>query len=126
MSGATRFTGLAPQFLVDDLAVAIAFYRDVLGFRFGAPYRGFYAVGVREGAMLHLKCSPKNTSERIHRKENTHLDAFLEVEGIAALYAACQAAGAAILKPLEPADWGGQDFYLGDPDGHIIGVGGRG
>ena len=124
MSDGVRFTGLAPQFLVDDLEVAMAFYRDVLGFRFGTPYRGFYAVGVREGAVLHLKCAPKNASERVHRAENTHLDAYLEVEGIAAFYAACQAAGARILKPLEPTDWGGQDFYLGDPDGYILGVGG--
>jgi catechol 2,3-dioxygenase-like lactoylglutathione lyase family enzyme len=125
MSGTVRFTGLAPQFLVDDLEVAIGFYRDVLGFRFGTPYRGFYAVGVREGAVLHLKCAPKNASERVHRQTNTHLDAYLEVEGITAFYAACQAAGVTILKPLEPADWGGQDFYLSDPDGYILGVGGR-
>lgn len=126
MSGTVRFAGLAPQFLVDDLEVAIGFYRDVLGFRFGAPYRGFYAVGVRDGAVLHLKCAPKNASERAHRNENTHLDAYLEVEGIGAFYAACQAAGVVILKPLERADWGGQDFYLSDPDGYILGVGGAG
>ena len=104
MSGTVRFAGLAPQFLVDDLEVAIGFYRDVLGFRFGAPYRGFYAVGVRDGAVLHLKCAPKNASERAHRKENTHLDAYLEVEGIGAFYAACRAAGVVILKPLERVD----------------------
>jgi predicted enzyme related to lactoylglutathione lyase len=32
-----HFAGLAPQFLVDDLDVAMAFYRDVLGFAFGPP-----------------------------------------------------------------------------------------
>jgi len=32
-----RLTSLAPQFLVDDLNGAIAFYRDVLGFQFAEP-----------------------------------------------------------------------------------------
>jgi catechol 2,3-dioxygenase-like lactoylglutathione lyase family enzyme len=36
-----RLTALAPQFLVDDLPRMIAFYRDVLGFRFGEPWQGF-------------------------------------------------------------------------------------
>lgn len=32
-----RVTSLAPQFLVDDLYRAIAYYRDALGFTFGEP-----------------------------------------------------------------------------------------
>ena len=39
-----RLTSFAPQFLVDDLARAIAYYGR-LGFTFGEPWGGFYAVG---------------------------------------------------------------------------------
>ncbi len=44
-----RVTSLAPQFLVDDLQRAIAYYRDALGFTFGQPWGGFYAIGRLDG-----------------------------------------------------------------------------
>ena len=120
-----RLTALAPQFLVDDLPRAIAFYRDVLGFRFGAPWQGFYAVGARDGMQLHLKEAPKNLAERKHRRDNEHLDAYGDIAGIDDFYAHCVAKGARILKPLEPTAWGTKDFYLEDPEGYFLGFGGR-
>jgi catechol 2,3-dioxygenase-like lactoylglutathione lyase family enzyme len=119
-----RLTSLAPQFLVDDLARAMAFYRK-LGFVFGEPWGGFYAIGVLDGLELHLKEAPKNASERRHRRENEHLDAYAGVDGVDAFYERCVASGATILKPLAPTAWGTKDFYLGDPDGYIVGFGGR-
>ena len=119
-----RLTSLAPQFLVDDLPRAIAFYRDVLGFSFGEPWGGFYAIGARDGLALHLKEAPKNLSERQHRRAHEHLDAYAGVEGIDAFYAHCVARGARILKPLAATAWGTKDFYLEDPEGYIVGFGG--
>jgi uncharacterized glyoxalase superfamily protein PhnB len=52
-----------------------------------------------------------------------HLDAYASVTGVDALYAACVAAGAPILKPLAATQWGTRDFYVVDPDGYIIGIG---
>ena len=52
-SAKPRLTSLAPQFLVDDLERTIAYYRDVLGFAFGEPWNGFYAIGQRDGLELH-------------------------------------------------------------------------
>jgi catechol 2,3-dioxygenase-like lactoylglutathione lyase family enzyme len=120
----SRLTSLAPQFLVDDLDRAIAFYREVLGFAFGEPWGGFYAIGQRDGFELHLKEAPKNLAERAHRRDNEHLDAYAGVVGIDAFYAQCVARGAKILKPLAPTAWGTKDFYLEDPEGYILGVGG--
>ncbi|HWE76676.1 MAG TPA: VOC family protein [Stellaceae bacterium] len=122
----TRLTALAPQFLVDDLDREIAFYSDVLGFTFGFVYRGFYAVGERDGLQLHLKCAPKNPAERGYRHDNEHLDAYGDIDGIEAFYEDCAAKGAKILKPLAVTDWGTKDFYLEDPEGYIIGFGGAG
>lgn len=119
-----RLTSLAPQFLVDDLGRAVAYYRDVLGFTFGEPWGGFYAIGTRDGLELHLKCAPKTAADRAHRRKNEHLDAYAGVEGIDAFYAQCTTKGATIVKPLAATAWGTKDFYVADPDGYILGFGG--
>jgi catechol 2,3-dioxygenase-like lactoylglutathione lyase family enzyme len=120
-----RLTSLAPQFLVDDLERSIAYYRDKLGFEFGTPYGGFYAIGHRDGLELHLKCAPKHAAERRHRRDHQHLDASAGVDGIQAFYQQCVARGVVITRPLADTDWGTKDFYIEDPDGYIICFGGR-
>lgn len=119
-----RLTSLAPQFLVDDLPRAIEYY-EKLGFTFGEPWEGFYAIGRLDGLELHLKEAPKNAAERKYRRENEHLDAAAGVDGIESFYERCVANGAQILKPLAPTEWGTRDFYVEDPEGYIIAFGGR-
>lgn len=63
-----RFTSFAPQFLVADLARAINFYRR-LGFGFGEPWDGFYAIGERDGLELQLKEASPNNGERHYRRD---------------------------------------------------------
>jgi uncharacterized glyoxalase superfamily protein PhnB len=123
VAGGSRITSLAPQLLVDDLDRAIAFYRDVLGFAFGPPWQGFYAIGSRDGFDIHLKCAPKTAEDRANRHEHDHLDIYAGVSGVDALYEGCQAKGATIRKPLAPTAWGTKDFYLEDADGYIIAFG---
>lgn len=119
-----RLTSFAPQFLVDDLTRSINYY-EKLGFTFGEPWDGFYAIGQRDGLELHLKEAPKNDAERQHRREQEHLDAAAGVDGIDAFYEQCVASGLTILRPLTPTAWGTKDFYVEDPDGYIIAFGGR-
>jgi catechol 2,3-dioxygenase-like lactoylglutathione lyase family enzyme len=119
-----RLTALAPQFLVDDLARSIAYY-ERLGFTFGEPWDGFYAIGSRDGLELHLKEAPRSSAERQHRRDQQHLDAAAGVDGIEAFYAECVANGATILKPLAATPWGTKDFYVEDPDGNVVAFGGR-
>jgi catechol 2,3-dioxygenase-like lactoylglutathione lyase family enzyme len=119
-----RLTSLAPQFLVDDLERSIAYYRRI-GFDFGEPWEGFYAIGTLDGLELHLKEAPKNQEERRYRRENEHLDAAAGVQGIEAFYDQCVANKAMIIKPLSPTAWGTKDFYVQDPDGYIVSFGGR-
>jgi len=118
-----RVTSFAPQFLVDDLERSIAYYQR-LGFSFGEPWGGFYAIGYLDGLELHLKEAPKNPAERQHRRENEHLDASAGVDGIEAFYEQCVANGAKILRPLAVTAWGTKDFYIEDPDGYIVCFGG--
>ena len=118
-----RLTSLAPQLLVDDLTRSIGYYAR-LGFAFGPPWDGFYAIGERDGFELHLKEATRNAAERQYRREQEHLDASAGVDGIDAFYAECVAQGATILKPLAATDWGTKGFYVEDPDGNIIAFGG--
>jgi len=119
-----RVTSFAPQFLVEDLDRSIAYYRK-LGFTFGEPWEGFYAIGTLDGLELHLKEAPKDRAERQHRRDDEHLDAAAGVDGIEAFYERCVANDVAILKPLAATAWGTKDFYVEDPDGNIISFGGR-
>ncbi len=119
-----RVTSFAPQFLVDNLVRSIAYY-EKLGFTFGEPWDGFYAIGQLDGLELHLKEAPKHDAERQHRREQQHLDAAAGVDGIEAFYARCTANGARIIKPLTATAWGTLDFYVEDPDGYIVSFGGR-
>jgi catechol 2,3-dioxygenase-like lactoylglutathione lyase family enzyme len=119
-----RVTSFAPQFLVDDLTRSMAYY-EKLGFTFGEPWDGFYAIGQLDGLELHLKEAPKNSADRRHRKDHEHLDAAAGVDGIEAFYARCLANGVTTSKPLADTPWGTKDFYVEDPDGYIVCFGGR-
>ena len=118
--GATRVTGIAPQFLVDDLERAIAYYCDKLGFELDFKYQSFYAAVRRDGFAIHLKCAPKLAADREHRKQNEHLDAYVSVSGIRGLFNELEKRGAQVIKPLEERRWACLDFYVEDPDGYVL------
>lgn len=112
--------GIAPQLLVDDLDRSIACYRDELGFDVDFVYESFYASVSRNGASIQLKCAPKTTADREHRRANEHLDAYVDVSNIDALFAELSARGANVTKGLEDQPWHCRDFYVEDIDGHIL------
>jgi len=116
----THLTGIAPQFLVDNLERAIAYYCNKLGFELDFTYQSFYASVTRDGFAIHLKHGPRLASEREHRKQNEHLDAYISVSGIRALFSELEMRGAQVIKPLEEESWACLDFYVQDPDGHIL------
>ena len=117
---AAQVTGIAPQFLVDDLDRAILYYCDRLGFELDFKYQSFYAAVRRDGFAIHLKCATKLAADRAHRKQNEHLDAYISVSGIQALFSELQARGAEVVKPLEERPWACRDFYVEDSEGYIL------
>jgi uncharacterized glyoxalase superfamily protein PhnB len=119
-SGVTQVTGLSPQFLVDDVPIAVEYYRDKLGFAPDFVYESFYASVSRDGFSIHLKCAPKTVSDRAHRKQNEHLDAHIGVRGIEALFEELASKGAHVIRRLEERPWACKDFYVEDPDGYIL------
>jgi catechol 2,3-dioxygenase-like lactoylglutathione lyase family enzyme len=116
----TQLTGIAPQFLVDDLERAVAYYRDNLGFELNFKYESFYASVTRDGFAIHLKHAMNSAREREYRKQNEHLDAYISVTGIRALFSELESRGAQLIKPLEERPWACIDFYVEDPDGYIL------
>ncbi len=126
----TYLTGIAPQFLVDDLDRAIAYYCDKLGFALDFKYESFYASVTRDGIAIHLKHvpiedvpikdAPKLAGEREYRKQNEHLDAYISVAGIRDLFSELQTRGDQVIKPLEERPWACLDFYVEDPDGYVL------
>jgi len=116
----THVTGIAPQFLVDDLERAIAYYCDKLGFELDFKYQSFYAAVRRDGFAIHLKHAPKSGADRANRKQNEHLDAYISVSGIEGLFSELEMRGAQVIKPLEERPWACLDFYVEDPDGYIL------
>jgi uncharacterized glyoxalase superfamily protein PhnB len=117
---AARIAGIAPQFLVDDLDRAIAYYRDRLGFELDFCHQSFYASVTRDGCAIHLKRAPKLAADRVHRKQHEHLDAYVSVSGIRDLFGELQRRGADVIKPLEERPWACLDFYVEDADGYIL------
>jgi hypothetical protein len=83
-------------------------------------YESFYASVSRNGFAIHLKCAPKTVSDRSHRKQQEHLDAYIAVTGVAILYEELRSRGALITKPLEERPWSCKDFYVEDLDGYIL------
>jgi catechol 2,3-dioxygenase-like lactoylglutathione lyase family enzyme len=116
----THLTGIAPQFLVDDLDRAIAYYCDTLGFEFDFEYQSFYASVTRDGFAIHLKHAPKLAADRELRKPNEDLDAYISVSGIRGLFSELEMRGARVIRPLEERPWACLDFYVEDPDGYIL------
>lgn len=116
----SKITSLAPQFLVDDLSAAISYYRDRLGFEADFVYESFYASVSRDGFSIHLKCASKTVADRTHRKENEHLDAYVGVRGIEALFDELKSKEAHIIRSLEERPWACKDFYVEDSDGYIL------
>lgn len=110
----------APQFLVTNLAEAIAFYEQRLGFTTDFVYDDFYASVSRDGVPIHLKCAPKLEAERSHRRSGEHLDAFVDVSDVRALHDELVGREAPITKHLAKQPWGTLDFYVEDPDGYFL------
>lgn len=117
---AAHLTGIVPQFLVEDLDRAIAYYCDRLGFELDFVYESFYASVTRDGFAIHLKHGLTLATEREHRKQNEHLDAYISVSGIRGLFGELETRGAQVIKRLEERPWGCLDFYVEDPDGHVL------
>lgn len=117
--------------MVDDMAVMVRFYRDVLGFEIKEEEDTTNVFLEKDGTLflLYRKTDfEKMTSRKFSycKGVNGHYEIALGVENYAAVdraYAQTVAAGAqGIMEPAtEP--WGQRTCYIADPEGNLIEIG---
>lgn len=109
-----------PQILVDNLDDALTYYQERLGFTCDFVYDTFYASISRDGAVIHLKLPPKVEGGPERFRSDEQLAAFLPVSDAQGLHDEFVGRGARITKSLELRPWGQRDFYVEDPEGHVL------
>jgi catechol 2,3-dioxygenase-like lactoylglutathione lyase family enzyme len=115
---------LSPFFVVTDVTIAIAYYRDRLGFRLIHSEGGdapFFAILHRGGAMLFLK-SEEGIAPMPNSIQHPNLpwDAYCYTEEPEALAAEFAGKAVAFHAALGNRSDGLRGFSLADPDGHVI------
>lgn len=117
--------------MVDDMAVMIRFYRDVLGFEIKEEEDASNVFLEKDGTLFLLY--RKSDFEKMTGRKfsycngiNGHFEIALSVENYAAVdraYADMITAGAkSILEPTtEP--WGQRTCYIADPEGNLVEIG---
>ena len=98
---------------VADMATALAYYRDKLGFTVSFAWEEppRYVCLCLGDAAIHL-------NSYVPPAGPSHVCIFCN--GIDALYAQIKARGVAVTEPLQDQPYGMRDFVVTDPDGHRL------
>ena len=117
--------------MVDDMAVMVRFYRDVLGFEIKEEEDTTNVFLEKDGTLflLYRKTDfEKMTNRRFSYCSgiNGHLEIALSVENYTAVdkvYADVVAAGAVGIMEPTTEPWGQRTCYIADPEGNLIEIG---
>ena len=112
---------IAPLFIVQNLARALSFYRDRLGFEVtfeGPADDPFFGIVRRGGAMIMFKDLDVDPLPNYRREPAHSWDAYLEVPDPDALAAEYASRNVEFSEPLKDTDDGLRGFELQDPDGY--------
>ena len=126
MSGSPRhvLTILA----VADLARSRAFYDAAFGWpvQVEVPVYVEYALTATQGLGLYLRQGfARNTGiapAAVPAGAITGTEIYLRVDDLPAAVERLRSAGARLLSPSAPRDWGDEAAYFADPDGNVIAV----
>jgi len=129
---------LAPNFAVQDIGKTVTFYRDVLGFKLemavpedksgieqelAEKKKYIYAMMSRDGVQVMLQRTD-SIGEDVPPLKGVLIGAsvsfYIEVDDINALYHEIKSK-AEVVKELETAWYGMQEFYIKDCNGYILG-----
>jgi len=116
-------SGIAPFFIVADMAATLAFYRDRLGFAVifqDPPPNDFFAIVARDGAMILLKDVGVAPLPNCDREPAARWDAYLDVPDPDALAAEFASRGVTFSVPLEDTSDGLRGFEVKDTDGYVL------
>lgn len=110
---------ITPLLLVSNLEEAIAFYVQQLGFTLAFTYEDFYAGIEKNGHPIHLKTDYRKTEDRPSRSNNDELDLIFAVDNVAGVFEEITKTNVEIIQPLREMPYG-TEFYIADPDGHVL------
>ena len=123
----TKISGIAPFFIVRNVPVALAFYRDRLGFdiTLQGPSEDdiFFGIVRRGGAMIILKdigVDPVPNYTRDIKKGIARWDAYLYVPDPDALAAEFSSRNVEFFQPLMDNDDDLRGFEVTDTDGYVL------
>ena len=124
-------SSISPFFIVADVPVTLAFYRDKLGFevmfRGPTPEDEFFGIVGRDGAMIMFKALGEivdgkeilvDPMPNYGRKPAFSWDAYLDVPDPDALAAEFASRGVPFSVPIRNTDDGLRGFEVTDPDGY--------
>jgi catechol 2,3-dioxygenase-like lactoylglutathione lyase family enzyme len=114
---------VAPFFIVQDLAAALLFYRDRLGFDItfqGPADDPFFGIVRRGGAMIMLKVVGVAPLPNYKRQTEARWDAYLNAQDPDLLAAEFLARGVEFSQPLKDDDDGLRGFEVKDADGYVL------
>ena len=109
---------MSPQLLVADIEDSIGFYTKKLGFDVDFRYEDFYAGIIKDGYSIHLKVG-RSLGQRENKRIMEDLDIVFSVDNIEGLYEELSNKSVEFTQPLREMPYG-KEFYVADPDGHII------
>ena len=118
-----EISSISPFFIVQDAAVALAFYRDSLGFEITVQEPAnspFFGMVSRGGAMLVLKSVGVDSQPNHKRAPDARWDAYLYVPDPDALAAEFASRGVAFSQPLKDTHDGLRGFEVMDLDGYVL------
>ena len=118
-----EISGIAPFFIVQDLAAALSFYRDRLGFDItfqGPADDPFFGIVCRGAAMIMLKVVGVGPLPNYKREPGARWDAYLDVPDPDALAAEFSSRNIEFSQPLKDDDDGLRGFELKDADGYVL------
>ena len=117
--------------MVDDMAVMVRFYRDVLGFEIKEPEDTSNVFLEKDGTLFLLY--RKSDFEKMTNRKfsycqgiNGHYEIALGVENYAAVDEAyAKVIGMGAVSVMEPTTepWGQRTCYIADPEGNLIEIG---
>ena len=121
-TGAPEILAAQPQVFVTDLARAVAFYRDALGFTvaylYGEP--PFYGLVTRDGAGLNLRHVDASPWDAALRAKEDLLSATFVVRNAKELFLEYKGREVSFHQPYREQPWGAHDFIVADPDGNLV------
>jgi uncharacterized glyoxalase superfamily protein PhnB len=118
----SALTDLRCVLAVKNLAVSVAFYRDMLGFSLDFEVSGWAFLSRDRFRVMLGECADAMAA---HETGDHSYFAYVTVDDIDELYREFVAKGVSLVQELADKPWGMREFGVRTPDGHRIMFGQR-